>query len=301
MIRHLSVSLLLATFASGQITSFSLPAPAISQVTSGGQTVTSTLQPATLASFGTTGESLGGSFVNVSWDDFAAPTGVYFNLHNTAFCTAGATANFGGADFLYELSTPTSITAELQLRRIGDLSNVTWMVDVGDDGTIELSHTSPSDLVTLQITLGPTPLTIRIHNAIAQTTAGATNSRLAITTVPTANIQMTPAVLGCDTSHRQFAQTTFDSEIQLGVIGPLHTTQPSVMLLGTSLQPFLLPSSTTFPCLLLPSPDVALFPGQQFINLQAPPSVRPFSFWVQSVVLHPTELRTTDAIFVNGV
>lgn len=298
MIRPLCLAFLLTAAAAAQTAVLTSTAPATSQVTSGGQASTTTLAAGPLASFGTTGETLGGSTTAVSWDSIIQPTGIVFTLISTAFCQPGATATFAGSDFVYELSSPTPVLTQLDLRRIGTMSNATVMVDVGDDGTVEFSETSVASTVSLTITLGPTPLSIRIRNDYSLLSAGGEQATLAITATPLAGIFTTQVVIGCDTGHSMIVQPTFDNAISLGVIGPLPATKPSVMILGASLQPILLPTTASFPCLLLPSLDVTLFPGNQFVTVQAPAAVRPFTFWAQAVVLHPTELRTTNAMQV---
>lgn len=300
MIRTLCLTLILTGVAASQTATLALATPAVAQVTLNGQTLTTTLPAGPLGDSGSTGQSQGGSHVNVEWRSFVNPTSTLFTLQSTTFCEPGANASLSGGDFVYQLSNPTPVIAELFLRRTGSLNNVTLLVDVGNDGSVELTSTSPAEFVTLQVTLGPTPLPIRILNDVTMPSASQQFSSIVIIAAPIANIVTSRAAIGCDTTHEQVASTMFSGDLLLGVQGLPFATQPSVMVLGLSLQPVLLPTTGSFPCLLLPSPDVTLFPGSQFVTLHVPASVQPYAFWVQSVVLHPTELRTTDAVYVQG-
>ncbi|MFT4843033.1 MAG: hypothetical protein ACI8UD_001860 [Planctomycetota bacterium] len=291
-----------ASAAVAQSASISLQTAAVAQVTVNGQAQTATLPAGPVGLSGGLSQSSGGSFINATWDTYVEPTGVYFDIAAHAYvdAVAGTSAQTSGMDFIYELSNPTPVAIELRLRRMGVMAGASLLVDVSNDGSAELTNSSASGDVVLALTIGPVPLPIRVLYNVSQAGLGGHDSYLTIVAQPTAGIYSTQLVQGCDISHHQDMQPRFDGGIWLRVVGPLQNTKPSVMVLGTSLQPIVLPAAASFPCLLVPSPDLLLFPGSQAVNLQIPAAARPYRFYVQGVVLRPNVLHTTNAIQVSG-
>jgi hypothetical protein len=75
---------------------------------------------------------------------------------------------------------------------------------------------------------------------------------------------------------------------------------PSVVVVGQTVQPVLLATAGTLPCLLLPAPDIVVVMPSFFLHVPLPPGLRPLTFVVQEVTLTPNGLRTSDAYVVTA-
>tara|TARA_R110002072_G_scaffold228234_17_gene385547 strand:- start:4228 stop:5139 length:912 start_codon:yes stop_codon:yes gene_type:complete len=297
----LTLSLWLTGALTAQSTSLTLQTPLTAQVTNNGQNMTSTIAPGPLPAVGAASQANSVSLASISWDTSIEPTGIYAYLTTQAYVNApGATASIAGFDVIYYLSNPTPIAVDLRLRRDSLLTGTPFQIDVSNDGSAELSNSTASGDVTLTLTIGPTPLPIRAVSSASLSTPGQIGSLVSITATPTAGYYFTQVVQSCVSSHLLVALPRFDSGLRLRVLMPLLGGYPSVIVLGTNMQPTLLPTTTGFPCLLVPSPDVTVFPGNLPYDLNLPASARPFMFWAQAVVVTPNELRTTNGIRVIG-
>ncbi len=234
------------------------------------------------------------------------PTGVLVELWQRA-TTVGAgpvSASLSTGVFVLQISNPTSVAAQLELSRVLTGSNsaaASFVVDVGNDGSVEFTDSSPSPVVSLALTIGPTPLAVRIQSQLTSSLAGTVDCQLQLLVSPTAGISTSTAVLGCDPLHIQQLLPTFAGDLQIRSFETVPIVAPEVVVLGLGLQPVLLAplSSTSLPCLLLPSPDlVAFLPPGQTLDLPLPAAVRPISLWVQGVVWYATGLQTTNGSLV---
>ena len=157
-------------------------------------------------------------------------------------------------------------------------------VDVGNDGSFEVTELSFPGTGVPGISLGTQPLAVRVQFRAGTTRAEGINSRLILRFVPVNNLYIAPAVSGC-TSDWFFVEPSFESTgVDLGV----QTMLPgdlAVGVVGLGLQPvagvFVYPG-----CVLLPSPDLlVVLPQGAVVNLPLPASVRPQTLWAQAVVL----------------
>jgi len=300
-IAPLALSLSLGGALVAQSASLTLQTPLAAQVTNNGQTLTSSVAPGPLALVGTSSQANGGSTASINWETNIEPTGVYLYVTTQAYVdAAGASASVAGFDVIYQLSNPTPVAVDLRLRRDNLLVGSSFQIDVSNDGSAELTNTTASGDLTLSLIVGPTPLPIRIVSGASLSTPGLIGTQLSITATPTAGYDFTQVVQSCAAGHSLAALPRFDTGLRLRVTTPLFGSHPSVIVLGNNTQPFLLPTTGGFPCLLVPSPDVTVFPGNMAYDLNLPASARPFMFWAQAVVLTPSELRSTNGIRVIG-
>jgi hypothetical protein len=295
--------------ASAQNASFSLLVPQTAQINVGSQLQTTTLPSGPLANAGTLEAVVATATdiarVSVDWGIQSWSTGMQANFGHSVYAPgpSPASASVTSSDYLLLLSNPTPIDVELRLSRlIAALSGPplqSLQVDVGNDGSIELSESSNTNTVVMTLVLGPVPTPVRFRNQVSSTMSLFTQITVDVT--PTSRIFIVPAILGCNVGHQQVAFPNFDNGLELRTVGPLLASQPTVGILGLGVQPIVLPSAQTFPCLLLPTPDLLVFlPVGQAFTLLLPAAVRPITFWTQAVVLDPMGLQTTNGFQVSA-
>lgn len=190
----------------------------------------------------------------------------------------------------------TDITTEVSPNGIAPRMDV----DIGDDGTIEFSTTQTAGSVTLSV--GPTPLQIRISTEGQANTPGSINpsfrSRLLMRIEPDNHISKSLVAAGCANllvANQAFAHDGIRLEVP-------YTFSPVIAVLGLSAQPALLPSGgAQLPCLLVPSLDlVVLLPANGGFNLPIPPALRPINIYVQGVELVATNALWSTAAYLFG-
>jgi hypothetical protein len=311
--RFLLPACLATAFLSAQTVTLSNLAPVTAQVTLNGVTQVSNLPAGPLAINGANGvwRSTGpGEYANAmtEWTSVSVMTGVYMTFRERADAQSAnpVTASLSAGDTLLQVSNPTPVAANLRLIRSavqppGAAIRI-LQVDIGNDGTIDFSESSPSTTLTMPLTIGPLPLPVRIHNQLFLPGPGSIGLSMQVIVEPTAAIITTPIVAGCDLGHGQALLPTFGGDLRVQTTGPLLYSNLSVAVFGFTPQPFLLPTPMPTQCLLLPSPDVVLFvPPPQLLIVPLPQAVRPATFWVQAVVLDPLGLTTTTGSRVDAL
>lgn len=302
-----------AAIAPAQTVSLSSLVPITAQVLLSGQVQSQVAPPAAVAGGLGAGlwlqQQLGGAAgvanTSLSLHYEAKPTDVFVELAQLA-TTAGAGpvgASMSTGVFVLQISNPTPVAARLDVSRslVGLSGAASLLVDVGNDGTVELTESSPSPTVGLTVMLGPTPLSVRLQSQLTLNGAGAVDCRLQLLVTPTAGIAVSLVALGCHPFQQQQLAPTFAGNLRIRTLDLLPWPAPQVVVFGLGLQPILLPSSTLLPCLLLPSPDLVLFlPPAQALDLPIPAAVRPVLLWTQGVVLDPTGLQTTNGSYVTA-
>lgn len=170
-------------------------------------------------------------------------------------------------------------------------------VDVGDDGSVELStaSSSPHNFVLVQVS--PTPVAIRIRLGIQLASIGQGEASVELVGRPTAT-QVTSMLPGC-ASPIVVYEPRFDGDLEFELVMP--TLDPLVMVFGLGMQAQLLGSFGSYPCLLLPPPDaVLLLPPQSRQSLSIPPAVRPIQVFAQPVEVTLFGLRTGEAVRISA-
>lgn len=308
----LTACLVTAALAAQTVT-FSNLGPVNVQVTLNGQTQVSNLPAGPLPNTGACTAWRSTSFAEfaiagVEWSLSTPAHGVYFDFSQRADLASvnPVSASVGPGDFLLQVSNPISMAVRLRLIRsatppAGAATRI-LQVDIGNDGTIDFSESSPSTTLTLPLTVGPAPLLVRIHNQLSLPGPGSMGMSMQVIVEPTAGITATPLVAGCDLGHDQVLLPTFGGGLRVQTTGPLLFSNLAVTVFGFTAQPFLLSTPMPTSCLLLPSPDVLLFvPFGQVLVVPLPPSVRPATFWTQAVVLDPVGLTTTTGSRVDAL
>lgn len=238
---------------------------------------------------------------SLTWLSDQGSTGLAFDVSQNCQVASGATsATSGPFDLVVDLAAPTSTDVMLDLARAqitsAGLPAPILRVDIGNDGTIEFTETMPNSRFAL--TLGPTPVPVRIlmDMAIAQT--GVAYSHLGLRVLPSTNTFVTPYIASC--SDRQYAVlTTFRGDLHCELTAP--ATVLSVAVFGLGTQPVLLGGTYSGPCLLLPTPDLVVFaPASSAVTLTIPQAARPITIWTQAVTFEPVGLTTTSAYRVQA-
>jgi hypothetical protein len=240
---------------------------------------------------------------SLTWSSDQGSTGLAFDVSQNCQVPSGATSAASGPfDLLVDLAAPTSTDvmldlAKTQITSVG-LPAPLLRVDIGNDGTFEFIETQMASSQ-FALTLGPTPVPVRIvmDMAIAQT--GIAYSHLQLRVLPSANTFVTPYIASC--SDRQYAVLpTFRGDLQCEVTAP--ATVLSVAVFGLGTQPVLLGATYSGPCLLLPTPDLVVFaPASSAVTLTIPQAARPITIWTQGVTVEPVGLTTTSAYRVQAL
>ena len=212
----------------------------------------------------------------------------------------------GPSEIVFAIVSPVqraaSLTVHLSKAASPGLPSTTVMVDVGNDGTFELTGASPVGNIVRAVSVGPQPLEVRVllSGAIAagQTADVGLHDQVLVQLVPDNHLTVLPAAAGCVKQEATLrAAWDLDSvllDVDSSVAPPL-----VIGVFGLSPAPVLLPNSfASLPCLLVPQPDlVVVFPPGGF-ELQLPPAVRPATVWAQCVLLDATGLGTTNGFVV---
>jgi hypothetical protein len=299
-------------FLSAQTVTYSNLAPVTAQVTLNGLTQVNNLPAGALANIGShvafSAAASEFAIARAEWSVTSQMHGVYSTFSESADAQSvnPVSASLSAGDFLLQVSNPTPVAAQLRLTRsntppAGAATRI-LQVDIGNDGTIDFSESSPSTTLTLPLTVSPVPLLVRIHYQLSIPGPGSIGLSMRVDVEPTAGITATPVVAGCDLGHDLALLPTFGGDLRVQTIGPLLHSNLSVTVFGFTTQPFLLPTPMPTPCLLVPSPHVVLFvPSPGVLVVSLPQAVRPATFWVQGVVLDPVGLTTTTGSRIDAL
>lgn len=303
--------------AHAQTVTFTNQTPITAQVTVNGQTQSGTLPAGILPAIGdltvmqstTAGGVVTTGRLTTGWELYAFPQVVHLEvLHraSTSSTQAGPPVTSAmassPADYVLSISNPTAMLAELEISLIGHTptsSTRVVEVDVDNDGSIELSQAS-YNFLRLPFSIGPQPRTIRIRSEFSATTPVFESDRLSVSITPTANLAATTVANSCATGSSLRLQGTFANEFAAFAIHPRHAPRPTVIVLGFTAQPILLPTTPLLSCILFPAVDVPIFLPTGRVEIAIPPTFRPGVFWSQAVVLEADSLRVTDGYRVTA-
>lgn len=164
------------------------------------------------------------------------------------------------------------------------------LVDVGNDGTIDYANGVQLQFFGPQM-LGPQPLQFRLVLDGALLQQGFLANDIRITVEPENDMQITTAAVGCLGIGIDVAPSFLNRGIS--VRRNVGSSSPRVYVFGLQTQPFLLPTVSVLPCLVLPRPDVVVvIPSFGDFALALPAAVRPATLWVQPVELQGGALYT---------
>ncbi len=305
-------ALLASTTLAAQTVSLTSLNPIIATAAVTGQPQTATLAAGPLPSQGSLTASQGTSAaqyasITAEWHLIASDHRVVLDLRQRAFAasTGPLVTSLTPGNFLLQVANPTPVLAVMELTRsplvpAGAAIRV-LEVDIGNDGSVDFSATSPNSSLTLTVTIGPVPLPIRLHNELSTQGQANIDMGMNITILPTPLISATPAGAGCSFGHSQQLLPTFAGNLRAFTIGPLTASFPSVTVFGWQAQPTLLPTPQPGPCILVPTPDVLVLSTWQGFTVPLPPTVRPVTFWTQAVVFEPEGLTTTPASRIDAL
>lgn len=305
-------ALLASTTLAAQTVSLTSLNPIIATAAVTGQPQTATLAAGPVPSQGSLTATQGTStaqyaFITAEWNLIAIDHRVVLDLRQRVFgASAGPlSASLSPGDFLLQVANPTPVLAALELTRsplvpAGAAIQV-LEVDIGNDGSVDFSATSPSSTVSLPVTIGPVPLLIRLRNELSTQGPAYIDMGMKVTIVPRPLITVTPAGTGCSLGHSQQLLPTFAGDLRVFTVGPLTASHPSVTVFGWLAQPTLLPTPQPGPCILVPTPDVMILSTWQGFTVPLPPAVRPVTFWTQAVALEPEGLTTTPASRIDAL
>jgi hypothetical protein len=169
-------------------------------------------------------------------------------------------------------------------------------VDVGNDGSFEVTETTPATVVLGPFAVGAA-LPVRVQLRAAQTGEGTALAGHTIRVVPSNDLVIGSGVpLGCAADQLQLLPSFVGRGIALRS-SPNLPGDLAVAVLGATVQPIVLPPQT-LPCLLLPALDfTVLLPATATADLPLPAAFRPIGFWAQAVVLSSLGGLTTTNSF----
>lgn len=241
--------------------------------------------------------------------------GCNYTIHNQVLNSSSATIPQHELVIELTATAPRPVKVTYSFNSASNSGPIQFEVDMGDTG----SFSSVARSLSLNMTLSPQPYRIRIR-AQAHTPGPANPFPIPFTAhgwfdlnvTPENDLTLTKVVQGCGTE-AVVGQVFTSSGIGLRAPNtPQLFNRPVVAVLGLAAQPFALPNLSTsqFPCLLYPRPDVviAFVPTpiasrstSSAYSLPIPATVRPFGFFVQVVkIASATDLRTSDGYFVNA-
>jgi hypothetical protein len=244
------------------------------------------------------------ALASLAWGSTTAATGSRTSLSQHCALTAGGTtASSGFVDVRLALTAPAPLLVSLQADKgievTAGLPAPMLRVDVGDDGTFELTEGLGLQIQT-NVLLGPIPFHVRVQMDAGTTIPGTITSFVTIDLLPT-NTNVSAVVSGCAWLVHGVAPR-FDGNLDLSFDSPLQPLQPGVVVLGLAPQPVLLGMLPNAACLLMPSPDllVLTLPGTT-LTLNVPPAARPVTIWTQAVGLQFGGLVTSNGLRVDAL
>jgi hypothetical protein len=206
---------------------------------------------------------------------------------STALGGAAVSTTTGLVDVLLQATASAPVLADLVPERQVASTSGTAMprlcIDVGDDGSFEITEFVGSSV--LGLALGPVPTPIRVQFEAGTIGTQTVSARFGFTLVGSNQLQIRSIYAGCVAS-QLFVQPSF---VGTGVgltMAPLGAGNLSVAVIGTSVQPIVSPLFVYPGCLLLPAADVLLaLPAFTTVEIPLPAAVRPVSLWVQALEL----------------
>lgn len=275
----------------------------------GGTATTSTVPAGALGPFGSASSGTSTrTYAALSWWSSASATETRISLAHNLTAAVGDTASAGPHELLVTI-TPNNpsalVLADLAISRFSGGSpgapEASIAFDLNNDGTFESTNLLG---FYMPLPINGAPVVMRIvfyGSALPGTSSG---NSLYFDVRPRNALTILDAAVPCVLSYpplELYAQPVFAN---YGISLSTSTiTDPVVLLLGLSPQPFLLPTPAPVPCLVVPSPDVALLSlsgNSVGIQVDIPFTVRPATLYAQAVQLSPIGLVTSRAVRVGA-
>lgn len=157
-------------------------------------------------------------------------------------------------------------------------------VDVGDDGSFEITELSATGTQVGSLALGPQPLPVRIRYRADTVGDQVLEARLRVRFVAENHLTITQQIQGCSGDFLSVEPSFQGAGIEF-FAQPIVTGDLVVGVIGLGVQPVV--TSLLYPgCVLLPTPDLlVVMPGLVRSQLPLPASVRPLDLFLQAVVL----------------
>lgn len=273
------------------------------QAVNGSVTLADAIPPGTTAPHGHHVAHLTGLFTwaraSVTWHTTAGPDELRFQLMHQLMAAGGAAASGAPGDFLLEVVAPAAMPLQFVTWReavlVAGMPVPTVLVDIGDDGNVELTSGTPVGVeVAAILPAGSTRIRVRVA---ASLTSGMAAHVLHACVRP-AHTAVQDLGYGCDPPGLGVVPQ-FSGAIALRHDGNA-LAMPWLVVLGVGLSPTQLPSPWPL-CLLLPTPDVVLFaPGAVEHTLMIPAALRPFTCFAQSVRLSPLGPASGSAFRIDA-
>lgn len=279
----------LSTLAVSQSVSLSAPTAVTLNASSNGLPQTSTLAAGALPNLGsqtaTSASSAGTASAMLSWSSYASDTEIGVEVTVQCVATATGQASCPPGDILVSLATPFVASAQVELvKEVGGVATAllpVTRVDIGDDGSAELTEQQSVNPLPIPVVLGPTPLLVRCTLGAQIVGPGGVLGKVRMRVVARDTF-VAPWVSGC--GEQLFVAARLD-----GGIGTFYAPTAfgiSGIVFGLSAQPTLLGFAQGTPCLLLPQPDLVML-GSVWspVTVTVPPAARPVDVYVQAVTL----------------
>lgn len=273
----------------------------------GGITTTNSVPVGVLGPYGSAASGTNtNTRAELSWWLTDTPTAKRVNIVHTLTAAAGDFAAAGPHEFLVTVTPNTPGVLVLGDLNISRLNNGTpgapeagVALDLNNDGTFETTN-----LLGFYIPLptNGTPLVLRLVFSGTATSGTISSNGIYFDVRPTNALTILDAAVPCAPSYPQLALHAQPVFANYGIsIATSPINDPVVLLLGLNAQPVLLPTPAPVPCLVIPSPDVALFSlngSTVGAQIDLPLAVRPASLYAQAVQLAPIGLVTSRAVRV---
>lgn len=242
----------------------------------------------------------------LSWISVADASSAAVSIDAVASVVGNAGASTGDMQILVTLTSPTPLSLELQLSRsltaVAGATVPPLRIDVGANGSLEMSESDIATEKVVFVVLGPAPVPVLFTLGASAQQGDVMHATLSLFVRP-ASTRVQQLSGGC--TDAQFQVTPrFDGD--LGFANLSAHLGPTVAVFGLGQQPVYFGNQVTggvsLPCLLLPTPDLLVFlPPTAIQVLALPPAVRPVLFRAQSVQLLPTGFGTSTAYQVTAL
>lgn len=238
----------------------------------------------------------------MTWNSTAAPTWMALDLQFDASANstiAASAAAIAPVEVVMQVSTPTPRAVRLVLDRSSNATAGTatpmLRIDVGDDGSYEVTESSPQSSVGIVMQIGPTPLPIRLSAAMLVTGNQTAQGNLSVLCVPVDSLSL--VATGCaGVFYEPLPMFSGDLQLSTSFAFPYQ----SLAVIGSSFAPVVFPAPAVTFCLLVPSPDLLiLLPASGAATLVVPPAARPITLWTQAIPLDGGPLTTTSSYRVD--
>lgn len=211
----------------------------------------------------------------------------------------------GPLSLMLEFDSTIAFVGNLQVRATGMMSAGTpWPqidVDIDGDGVMDVLGLDNTYPVTRHETFnGVTPWRMRLDIDASSGDAMGSYTEIEVALRPDNDLTATEVVAACSPiSTVPFAQASF-SDYGVDFRVPAFANELPLLVLGLAPQPTLLSLPGALPCVVLPSPDAVLFAPNGAWHMPLPASLRPVTFYAQSITLVAVGLRATAGYAIQA-